>query len=85
MHFTLNFTVTILFVCLFVHLHLKFTGCDKGDLRIVGGVNGLEGRVEICFGDKWGTVCDQMWDDTDASVVCRQLGLATMGKATTVD
>lgn len=46
----------------------------------MGGTDGLEGRVEVCVGDEWGTVCERMWDTIDASVVCRQLGLAPIGK-----
>ena len=54
-------------------------GCTEDEVRLLGGANYTEGRVEICFNDEWGTICDQMWDATDAGVVCRQLGLATNG------
>lgn len=51
----------------------------EGELRLVGGSNFTEGRLEICLNDEWGTVCDEQWNTTDASVVCRQLSLSFSG------
>ena len=55
------------------------SGCVEGDIRLVGGTSALEGRVELCRGFLWGTVCDSNWNAVDARVVCRQLGHSTAG------
>ena len=56
------------------------TNCTNGDIRLVGGTNELEGRVEVCYDNQWGTVCDNSWGTAEANVACGQLGFSKLGK-----
>ena len=40
----------------------------------------VEGRVEICRNNSFGTVCDDRWDILDSRVACQRLGFDTQGK-----
>ncbi len=60
-------------------LYINNVGCVEGDIRLVDGITKLEGRVEICKDNEWGTVCHAYWDKPDARIVCRQLGLSVSG------
>ena len=53
--------------------------CTDGDLRLMGGARDGEGRVEICIGETWGTICDDLWSNLDAQVACRKLGYSKIG------
>ena len=50
--------------------------CEGNAIRLVGGKNKFEGRVEVCQDGQWKTVCNDEWGDKEAQVVCRQLGFA---------
>jgi hypothetical protein len=49
------------------------------ELRLAGAHSCLpdcaEGLLEIYEGGQWWAVCDDRWDDADAEVACRQMGM----------
>ena len=56
--------------------------CETGQVRLVGGVTGASGRLEVCANGVWGNVCNfrDDWGPDNAGVVCRQLGFSSVGK-----
>ena len=54
----------------------------QGTLRLVGGQTSEEGRLEVCIGGLWGSVCDNYWSTHNARVVCRELGYGVDGQKT---
>lgn len=56
--------------------------CKRG-IRLVGGPTVNEGRVEIAYENKWGTICDDLWTIEEGNVVCRSLGYTSASSVTT--
>lgn len=75
--------------CLYMYCLPMYVGgrenCVDHDIRLAGGDSEREGLVEVCFDGVWGTICDDRlynYDyyherldvETQANVICRQLG-----------
>jgi len=43
-------------------------------VRLVGSGLQYEGRLEVFYNGIWGTVCDDYFDNVDATVACKSLG-----------
>ena len=61
------------------HSHMySSTACTDGEVLLYNGShvspNFTQGTVLVCYNDSYGSVCDDYWDELEASVVCRQLG-----------
>ena len=61
--------------CIFIAVGVGASSCTTGDVRLAGGSNDYEGRVEVCVNQAWSSVCTSSgWNRQAAQVVCNQLG-----------
>lgn len=58
------------FTCIFVDTSAPVTL----SVRVQGGTQPYNGRVEVLYNGEWGTICNSGWDINDARAFCRQLG-----------
>ena len=50
-------------------------------VKLVDGGSYNEGRLEVCYNNRCGTICYEGWNDKYASLVCSQLGFGPSGKS----
>jgi deleted-in-malignant-brain-tumors protein 1 len=48
-------------------------------LRLVEGTSDYDGRLEVKINNVWGTICNDRFDEVDASVACYMLGFGRAG------
>jgi len=45
-------------------------------VRLSGSNSSHEGRVEVYYDNKWGTICDDHWGLREATIVCKMLNFS---------
>ncbi|CAH1779950.1 unnamed protein product, partial [Owenia fusiformis] len=53
--------------------------CTGRNIRVVHVGGSIWGRLEVYYNNAWGTVCDDDFDDIDAKVACKHLGMSYEG------
>ncbi|XP_053388850.1 neurotrypsin-like [Mercenaria mercenaria] len=64
--------------CFSYHRNVGVNCRPNTPIRLVNGTGKYNGRLEVMYRGKYGTVCDRDFDLTDAQVICRTLGYNTM-------
>ena len=49
-------------------------------IRLFNGSSVSDGEVEYCLGSTWTPVCGDDWDESEAAVACRHLGMVGEGR-----
>jgi len=57
------------------------TATAQVSVRLIGGPGPHAGRLEVNYNGTWGTVCRDVFSDTDARVVCYMLGYRHEGRS----
>ena len=58
---------------------LIIASCSDGDLKLVGSKNDYEGKLQICFSQRWTAIIGDGWGISDTQVACKQLGYPPSG------
>ena len=79
--------VIIILVCIlefFIKYNVFSVYLDypEGSIRLMGGATSSEGRLEIYFSGRWGTVCENGWGARSAETVCKELGFNRLVRKT---
>lgn len=74
-----NNIITINLSLLLIYFPDANNTCTDGDMRLADGEAPNEGRLEVCFFNHWGTVCDDNFGNIEAQLVCRELGFPEEG------
>ena len=64
------------YACLFFII----VDCENGEMRLMEGKEEWQGRLEVCYNRRWGTVSGDNWTLTNSHVVCNALGYNTTSK-----